>query len=382
MTTVRESLLYIQCRKYTDVWCRGDDRLTTYMYNSHSSLPRSGSSGYGTASMGRPSGSILSTLPQVIPHRLGLLQLLNAFHQSRHHVAVPSPVPHPELHVALVGCLLVCRRVFCGWYSYGDLRLYTGSLPMVSLRSTFGWKKNSDLYQGHLCQRKMHQSPSFLFVTSVSVSGNLANIRLDMANAVFNSVSDLLILALPIPVVWNLALTRRKKITLSLVFAMGSAGCIVSIIRLRSIIAYLEAGDGDLTYTILDFVLWSSIEAAVSMMCACVPTLKPFFETHFRGMFGSTQDSKHTGQYFRTDERQTDHSRKGSNLDPFRGDIEMNRHKNKAQITANNVESDTDSMDEILNQRPSIVEDHIIDDRIMSGIVVSHSYQVRTAAGV
>ncbi|KAI5236360.1 hypothetical protein E4T43_08692 [Aureobasidium subglaciale] len=200
-----------------------------------------------------------------------------------------------------------------------------------------------------------------------------------IANAVCNSVSDLLILALPIPIVWNLALTRKKKITLSLVFAMGSAGCIVSIVRLRSIIAYLQQGDGDLTYTITDFVVWSAIETMMSMVCTCVPTLKPLFERYFRGIFsGSTHDSKPTGQYYRTDERQTDHSRKGSNMDPFGANIELHRHKNKAQITANNVDSDTDSTDEILAHRPSTVEDHVVDDRGTSGIVVSHSYQVRT----
>lgn len=89
---------------------------------------------------------------------------------------------------------------------------------------------------------------------------------LDIANAVCNSVSDLLILALPIPIVWDLALTRRKKITLSLVFAMGSAGCIVSIIRLKSIIAYLQQGNGDLTFTINNFVVWSAIETMMSMV--------------------------------------------------------------------------------------------------------------------
>ncbi|THW86868.1 hypothetical protein D6C98_01825 [Aureobasidium pullulans] len=203
----------------------------------------------------------------------------------------------------------------------------------------------------------------------------------DIANAVCNSVSDLLILALPIPIVWNLALTRRKKITLSLVFAMGSAGCIVSIIRLRSIIAYLQQGDGDLTYTICDFVVWSAIETMMSMVCTCVPTLRPLFETYFRGIFtGSTHDSKPTGQYFRTDERPTDHSRKGSNLDPFRTDIELHRHKNQAQITANNVDSDTDSTDEILAHQPTTIEDHVVDERTVGGIVVSHSYQVRTSA--
>ncbi|KAI4846403.1 hypothetical protein E4T44_05081 [Aureobasidium sp. EXF-8845] len=202
-----------------------------------------------------------------------------------------------------------------------------------------------------------------------------------IANAVCNSVSDLLILALPIPVVWNLALTRRKKITLSLVFAMGSAGCIVSIIRLRSIIAYLQQGNGDLTFTITDFVVWSAIETMMSMVCTCVPTLKPLFETYFRGIFsGSTHDSKITGKYFRTDGRPTDHSRRASNLDAFYGDVELSGHKNKAQITANNVDSDTESTDEILSHRPTTIADHVVDDRGTNSIIISRSYQIKTTA--
>lgn len=115
----------------------------------------------------------------------------------------------------------------------------------------------------------MHQSPSFLFVIQPESQPLFTDYDLDIANAVCNSVSDLLILALPIPIVWNLALTRRKKITLSLVFAMGSAGCIVSIIRLRSIIAYLQQGNSDLTFTINDFVVWSAIETMMSMVSEC-----------------------------------------------------------------------------------------------------------------
>lgn len=110
-----------------------------------------------------------------------------------------------------------------------------------------------------------------------------------------------------------------------------------------------------------------------------MPTLKPLFETYFRGIFsGSTHDSKNTGQYFRTDGRPTDHSRRGSNLDPFYGDVELNRHKHRAQITANNVDSDTESTDEILAHRPSTLEDHVVDDRATDSIVVSRTYQVRT----
>jgi hypothetical protein len=182
------------------------------------------------------------------------------------------------------------------------------------------------------------------------------------------------------------------------VFAMGSAGCIVSIIRLRSIIVYLQQGNSDLTFTITDFVVWSAIETMMSMVsgcrttfgvvvsnscqvCTCVPTLKPLFETYFRGIFsGSNNDSKMTGKYFRTDGRPTDHSRRASNLDAFYGDIELNRHKNKAQITANNVDSDTESTYEILSHRPTIIADHVGDDRNTNSIVISRSYQIKTTA--
>jgi hypothetical protein len=112
-----------------------------------------------------------------------------------------------------------------------------------------------------------------------------------------------------------------------------------------------------------------------------VPTLKPLFETYFRYIFpGSTHDSKNTGQYFRTGGRATDPSRRGSNLDPFYGDVELNRHKHRAQITANNVDSDTEITDEILAHQPSTLEDHVADNRHTDSIVVSHTFQIRTKA--
>jgi hypothetical protein len=201
----------------------------------------------------------------------------------------------------------------------------------------------------------------------------------DIANAVCNTVGDLMILALPIPIVWSLLLTTRKKISLSLVFATGSAGCIVSVIRLRSIIVYLKNGDADLTYTITDFVVWSAIETMMSVVCTCVPTLRPLFEIYFRHMFTSSMnDSALTGHYLRTGTNPTDHNRTVSGFVPFRADIEMQRHKNQAQVTANDMESDNNSTHEILAHRPSLAESHVVDDRVVNGIVVARSYQVKT----
>lgn len=91
------------------------------MHNIYSSLPNSGSPRHGTASVGRPDCSVLSSFPQDVPHRLGLLQFLDVVDQSRHHVVVSSPIPDSKFYMALVGRLSVRRWVFRGWYLDGNL---------------------------------------------------------------------------------------------------------------------------------------------------------------------------------------------------------------------------------------------------------------------
>ena len=97
-----------------------------------------------------------------------------------------------------------------------------------------------------------------------------------IANAVLNSFSkfvviskspppayvltlagDLLILALPLPIVWKLGLDTRQKITLSIVFTLGSLSCIISIVRLKAIILYMRHADRDITYDLQEICLWS-----------------------------------------------------------------------------------------------------------------------------
>jgi hypothetical protein len=46
-------------------------------------------------------------------------------------------------------------------------------------------------------------------------------------------ITDWLLLLLPIPVVWRLCLGLRAKISISALFAVGGAVCVISIIRVR-----------------------------------------------------------------------------------------------------------------------------------------------------
>ncbi|KAH0368598.1 hypothetical protein KCU65_g3807, partial [Aureobasidium melanogenum] len=101
-----------------------------------------------------------------------------------------------------------------------------------------------------------------------------------IGNGAMNIATDLMILALPIPIVWRLTLELRQKIILSVVFTLGSISCVISLVRLLSIVTWIRVGDDDITYTLQSIVVWSEIELAACILCANAPCLRPFFTTH------------------------------------------------------------------------------------------------------
>ncbi|KAL8814159.1 MAG: hypothetical protein Q9223_006600 [Gallowayella weberi] len=93
-----------------------------------------------------------------------------------------------------------------------------------------------------------------------------------------NIVTDLMVLMLPIPMVWNLQIPRRNKAILTAVFGMGLFVCIVSILRLISL---LTVSYTDITWTVTDPLLWSMLEPCVGVTCACIPLMRPLLNHVF-----------------------------------------------------------------------------------------------------
>lgn len=62
----------------------------------------------------------------------------------------------------------------------------------------------------------------------------------------FNIASDLVILVLPIPVVWNLQMKRQKRIAVISISSIGSIAALASIIRIYAL--YLWSTDPDTPY--------------------------------------------------------------------------------------------------------------------------------------
>ncbi|KAI0179203.1 MFS general substrate transporter [Hypoxylon sp. FL1284] len=110
-----------------------------------------------------------------------------------------------------------------------------------------------------------------------------------ICSAPVNVVTDLAILALPLPVLTSMRLPRRQKVILIFTFTLGIFVAVVDVVR----IYYLEQAITQISLSLSDdpeatfgdssqfawnaslSLMWSAVEVNVGMICACIPTLKP-----------------------------------------------------------------------------------------------------------
>ncbi|KAJ4396037.1 hypothetical protein N0V93_000253 [Gnomoniopsis smithogilvyi] len=111
-----------------------------------------------------------------------------------------------------------------------------------------------------------------------------------ICSAPVNIVTDLAILALPIPVLTGMRLPKRQKYILVFTFSLGVFVTIVDVVRiyyLQQAITTMPStatssdpsaifGDSpDFAWNASLSLMWSAVEVNVGMICACIPTLKP-----------------------------------------------------------------------------------------------------------
>ncbi|OJJ65771.1 hypothetical protein ASPBRDRAFT_201552 [Aspergillus brasiliensis CBS 101740] len=113
---------------------------------------------------------------------------------------------------------------------------------------------------------------------------------------------DIVIIALPLPVLWSLQLRQAQKIALMALFALGFFITIIQIIRIFTI-KHLK------TYTDSEaIVLWSQVEISLGVIIACVPTYGPYFHA-----FASTLTSS-----YNTRRQRRQHASQSQTMDPSR----------------------------------------------------------------
>lgn len=88
-------------------------------------------------------------------------------------------------------------------------------------------------------------------------------------------LSDVAVLLLPLPMIWQLHMTSKQKLALSSVFLLGSLGLIASIAR--RVIFFRSNAFADPTWTAVTLLAWTMVEVEAVLIAACLPPLRPLF---------------------------------------------------------------------------------------------------------
>ncbi|KAK6842793.1 hypothetical protein PG990_005268 [Apiospora arundinis] len=105
-----------------------------------------------------------------------------------------------------------------------------------------------------------------------------------------NIVLDLATIILPLPQLFQLSMSMKKKAQIVLMFAVGFFVTFVSIIRLRSLIEF--GTTQNVTQDYVEVGYWSTIEVPVGIICACMPAIRSLFSLVFPKVFGTTRGDK------------------------------------------------------------------------------------------
>ncbi|KAI4861832.1 hypothetical protein F4820DRAFT_460636 [Hypoxylon rubiginosum] len=161
---------------------------------------------------------------------------------------------------------LFCRLLLFLIAVFGLTLFFGGVLACVPVQ--LSWTPPNARDGGHCIDL-----PRFMFVTST-----------------LNTAVDLLIFAVPVPLVRRLQIARRQRVALLIVFTIGAVVCVASVLRLVSIYQLLRVPT-DPSSGGVALGLWSGVELTLAVICACLPTLRPVVARVFPRLLHTTVNS-------------------------------------------------------------------------------------------
>ncbi|KAB5522976.1 CFEM domain-containing protein [Coniochaeta sp. 2T2.1] len=111
--------------------------------------------------------------------------------------------------------------------------------------------------------------------------------------AAINIVLDLAVIILPLPELFRLSMSLRKKVQIIMMFAVGFFVTFVSIIRLRSLVEF--GNTQNVTQDYVEVGYWSTIEVPVGIICACMPAVRSLFSLVFPKVFSTSRKGSNYG---------------------------------------------------------------------------------------
>ncbi|OTB05021.1 hypothetical protein M426DRAFT_11110 [Hypoxylon sp. CI-4A] len=93
---------------------------------------------------------------------------------------------------------------------------------------------------------------------------------------ILNTIGDLFVLILPLPILFKLQTTTAKRLRLLTLFFIGFMATVAGFVRFAFL--FLSNPRSDITYSTVEFLLWSNIEEALGIICANIPLIATLLE--------------------------------------------------------------------------------------------------------
>lgn len=98
-----------------------------------------------------------------------------------------------------------------------------------------------------------------------------------------NILTDVAMLVLPLPIIWQLHTNTRMKVGLTLTLLFGTFGLVTSILRFQMFFENNTFTDG--TYKAVELLILTQAEPGAYLIAACLPTYRPLLEKLGIGKF-------------------------------------------------------------------------------------------------
>ncbi|KAI0380182.1 hypothetical protein F5Y04DRAFT_100416 [Hypomontagnella monticulosa] len=117
----------------------------------------------------------------------------------------------------------------------------------------------------------------FNWELGTDVAQHCGNLSLKfLLSAIFNLVLDVCILILPMPMLWTLHMSARKKVAITLVFGLGIFVCFATAWRTYHVVKFSSPESQlNFTQTVVEDALWSGLEITLGIINACLPVMPP-----------------------------------------------------------------------------------------------------------
>lgn len=171
---------------------------------------------------------------------------------------------------------------------------------------------------------------------------------IQLGHAGSDVITDLIVLALPLPSIWTLRLSGARRFALSFIFLLGLLSTAAGAARLAIVakdIYTTTTGSRDVRAVETNAMVWSYVEVGVGVVAACLPTLRPWLHRRTPESIVNSVRSKISLQSFGSGTRR---GALDSNVGTSKSDLESqeyemlttkrSNHEINASVTADRIE--------------------------------------------